>query len=82
MRAILFLLAVLVLGPVLAAVPQSAAALDPQAGAALAPDNPRLTPVVQAVRAIAPSVVNITTVREGERTVSPFGQVPPGRDPF
>ena len=82
MRAILFLLAVLVLGPVLAAVPQSAAALDPQAGAALAPDNPRLTPVVQAVRAIAPSVVNITTVREGERTVSPFGQVPPGLAPF
>ncbi len=35
--------------------------------------NPRFTPVVRAVRKVAPAVVNITTQRVVERSVSPFG---------
>ena len=37
-----------------------------------------MTPVVKAVQKVSPAVVNITTVREGERTVSPFGQMGQG----
>lgn len=37
------------------------------------PENsPRLTPVVRAVNAVAPAVVNITTARVVERTFNPF----------
>ncbi len=36
-------------------------------------DNPRMTPVVRAVQAVAPAVVNITTAKVVEREVSPFG---------
>ncbi len=35
----------------------------------------RITPVVRAVRKVAPAVVNITTQRMVERTVSPFGEL-------
>ncbi|MBU1003959.1 MAG: trypsin-like peptidase domain-containing protein [Proteobacteria bacterium] len=35
--------------------------------------NLRLTPVVRAVQAVAPAVVNITTARVVERDVNPFG---------
>lgn len=36
-------------------------------------DSPRVTPVVRAVRKVAPAVVNITTQRVVERNVQPFG---------
>ena len=36
-------------------------------------DELRLTPVVRAVQAVAPAVVNITTARVVEREVNPFG---------
>ncbi|MDY7000656.1 MAG: trypsin-like peptidase domain-containing protein [Thermodesulfobacteriota bacterium] len=35
--------------------------------------NPRMTPVVKAVQAVAPAVVNITTAKVVEREISPFG---------
>ncbi len=35
-------------------------------------DSPRLTPVVRAVNAVAPAVVNITTARVVERNFNPF----------
>ncbi len=44
-------------------------------------DNPRMTPVVKAVRQTSPAVVNITVSRIVERGVSPFAQMFPG-DPF
>ncbi|WP_461208909.1 trypsin-like peptidase domain-containing protein [Desulfocurvus sp. DL9XJH121] len=45
----------------------------PLRGAVPDADNPRLTPVVRAVQAVSPAVVNITTARVVEREVNPFG---------
>ncbi|WP_027177676.1 trypsin-like peptidase domain-containing protein [Maridesulfovibrio bastinii] len=48
---------------------------------ASAEDNPRITPVVKAVRETSPAVVNITVTGVTERSESPFSQMFPG-DPF
>ncbi len=69
----LLLLLALALGPATAG-PGHAQLFSPAQ-----PENDvRLTPVVRAVQKVSPAVVNITTVREDERTVSPFG--PLGQD--
>lgn len=47
----------------------------------VAADNPRITPVVKAVRQTSPAVVNITVSGIVERGTSPFAQMFPG-DPF
>ena len=60
MRRILFLSCLLVL-------------LSPLA--ARAEDNPRFTPVVRAVQAVAPAVVNITTSQVVEESVNPFADL-------
>ena len=41
------------------------------------PQELRMTPVVKAVQAVAPAVVNITTAKVVEREVSPFGGIFP-----
>lgn len=43
------------------------------AGAIAGQDELRMTPVVRAVQAVAPAVVNITTAKVVEREVNPFG---------
>ncbi|EPR39987.1 PDZ/DHR/GLGF domain protein [Desulfovibrio sp. X2] len=48
-----------------------------RAQAASAADDLRVTPVVRAVQKVAPSVVSITTLSEGERSIGPFGALPP-----
>jgi S1-C subfamily serine protease len=42
---------------------------------ARAEDNPRLTPVVRAVQAVSPAVVNITTSQVVEESVNPFADM-------
>ncbi|MEW5774515.1 MAG: trypsin-like peptidase domain-containing protein [Thermodesulfobacteriota bacterium] len=42
---------------------------------ARAEENPRLTPVVRAVQAVAPAVVNITTAQVVEESVNPFADL-------
>ncbi len=60
--------------------PARAAETPPQAQAA--PQSPRVTPVVQSVRMVAPAVVNITTARVVEQQMNPFGGMFPEFSPL
>ena len=71
-RSSLAALALAVALAVLAAWPGAACAQGADEGGV---DELRLTPVVRAVQAVAPAVVNITTARVVEREVNPFGNL-------
>jgi Do/DeqQ family serine protease len=65
----------------------AAVALLPGAAVSAPPEtadatNPRVTPVVESVRMVAPAVVNITTARVVEQRVNPFGSIFPELSPL
>ncbi|MFW5489850.1 MAG: trypsin-like peptidase domain-containing protein [Desulfovibrio sp.] len=78
--AVLFLL--LLLGMALPVQAQTPNTVSVSQTTSALPDNPRITPVVRAVKLVAPAVVNITSARVIEQQANPFANVFPEFSPL